>query len=86
MEKRRNYLVSEPNNHATKFFTKNLLDMEMRKNQSLMNKSVCFGLLILNLSKTILYDLLYNYVKPKYNKKRKLLYGYSQSHCPFKNR
>ena len=31
-ERRRNYLVSEPNYHTTKFFTKNLLLIEMKKN------------------------------------------------------
>ena len=30
-EKRRNYLVSEPNYHTTKFFTENLLAIEMKK-------------------------------------------------------
>ena len=30
-EGRRNYLVSEPNCHTTKFFTKNLLAIEMKK-------------------------------------------------------
>ena len=48
--------------------------MEMRKTQTLMNKPVYFGLLILDLSNTIFYELLYDYVKPKYNKKRKLFY------------
>ena len=32
-KKRRNYLVSEPNYHTTKFFTENLLAMEMKKNR-----------------------------------------------------
>ena len=31
-ERRRNYLVSEPNYHTTKFFTGYLLAMEMKKN------------------------------------------------------
>ena len=31
-ERRRNYLVSEPNYHTTKFFTENLLAIEMKKN------------------------------------------------------
>ena len=39
-KRRRNYLVSEPNYHATKFFTKKLLAIEMRKTQILMNKPV----------------------------------------------
>ena len=30
-ERRRNYLVSEPNDHTTKFFTENLLAIEMKK-------------------------------------------------------
>ena len=32
-EKRRNYLVSEPNYHNTKFFLENLLAIEMSKLQ-----------------------------------------------------
>ena len=31
--KSRNYLVSEPNYHTTRFFTENLLAIEMRKTQ-----------------------------------------------------
>ena len=30
---RRNYLVSEPNYHTTKFFKENLLGIEMKKKQ-----------------------------------------------------
>ena len=45
-ERRRNYLVSEPNYHTTKFFTGNLLAMEGRKTQTLINKLVYFGLSI----------------------------------------
>ena len=30
-EKRRNYLVSEPNYHTTKFFTENVLATEIKK-------------------------------------------------------
>ena len=43
-ERKRNYLVSEPNYHSTKPFTENLLVTKMRKAQILMNKSVCLGL------------------------------------------
>ena len=34
-ERRRNYLVSEPNYHTTKFFTENLLATEMKKQRYL---------------------------------------------------
>ena len=39
-ERRRNYLVSEPNYHTTRFFTENLLKIEMRKTQIIMNNPV----------------------------------------------
>ena len=42
-ERRRTDLVSEPNYHTTKFFTENLLAIEMRKTQTLMNKPVYLG-------------------------------------------
>ena len=32
-ERRRNYLVSEPNYHTTKFFTEHLLVIEIKKNR-----------------------------------------------------
>ena len=35
---RRNYLVSEPNYHATKFFTEHLLAIEMKKKNKQTNK------------------------------------------------
>ena len=40
IERRRNYSLSQPNYHTTKFFTENLLAIEMRKSQILVNKSV----------------------------------------------
>ena len=48
-EKRRNYLVLEPNYDSTKFFTETLLVLEIRKTKIVMNKSV-------NLSLSIKYD------------------------------
>ena len=49
-ERRRIYLVSEPNFHTTKFFTETLLTIEMRKTQILMNKLLYLSLSILVLS------------------------------------
>ena len=73
-ERRKKCLVSEPNYHATKFFTEILLAIEMRKTQILMNKLVYLGLSILDLSKTVIYEFWYHYVKPKYGEKAKLCY------------
>ena len=54
-ETKRNYLVSEPSYYTTKCFTKNILAIEMRKLQILMNKSVYLGLSTLDLSNTSMY-------------------------------
>ena len=55
-ERIRECFVSEPNYHATKFFTENLLAIEMRKTQILMDKPVYLGLSILDLNKTGMYE------------------------------
>ena len=39
-EKRRTYLVSEPNYHTTKFFKENLLAMKMKKKQRYLRKNL----------------------------------------------
>ena len=71
-KRRRNYLVSETNCHTTKFYAENLLAIEVKKMQILMNKPVYLGLSILELSKILMYTLWYDYVNPKYGEKAKL--------------
>ena len=73
-ERKRNYIVSKPNSHTTKFFTENLSAIEMRKTQILMNKSVYLGFSILGLSKIVIYEFWYDYLKPKYGENPKLCY------------
>ena len=63
-EKKINYLVSEPNYHTTKFSTENLLAIEMQKTEISMNMSVYLGLSVLELSKILMYEFWYDYVKP----------------------
>ena len=55
--KRKNYLVSEPNYHTTKLFSVDLLATEMRKIKVKMNKPVYLGLSILEISKTLMYEI-----------------------------
>ena len=57
-----------------KFLTENLLAIEIRKTQILMNKPNYLGLSILDLSKTVIYEFQYDYVKSKYGEKAKLCY------------
>ena len=44
-----------------------------------MNKPVVLGLSVLELSKTLMYEFWYNYVKPKYREKAKLYYIYKDN-------
>ena len=55
--------MPEPNCHTTELFTENLLAIEMRKTQILMNELVYPGLSILNVSKTVIFEVWYDYVK-----------------------
>ena len=49
-DKRRNQLFSEPNYHTTKWFSENLLAIEMKMTKVKMNKPVYLGLSILEIS------------------------------------
>ena len=71
-DKRRNQLVSEPNYHTTKWFSGNLLAIEMKKIKVKMNKPVYLGLSILEISKNLMYEFWYDYIKPKYKNNAKL--------------
>ena len=73
-DRRRNELVSEPNYHATKWFSENLLATEMKKTKVKMNKPVYLGLSILEISKTLMYEFWYNCMKPNYGDNVKLCY------------
>ena len=70
--KRRNYLVSEPNYHTTKWFSEDLLAIEMKKKKLKMNKPVYLRLSILQITKTLMYEFGYDYIAPKYQQNAKL--------------
>ena len=46
----------------------------MRKTKVKMNKPVYLGLSILDISKTLMYESWYDYIKPKYQNNGKLCY------------
>ena len=51
-----------------------LLTVKMRKTQVVINKLVYLGLSKLDLSKTVMYDFWYDYLKSKYGENAKLCY------------
>ena len=48
--------------------------MEMKKVEPKMNKSIYLGQAILDISKTLMYEFWYDYIKPKYGNKARLCY------------
>ena len=70
-------MASESNYHATKNFLDNLLATEMKRNEK--NEKLYFGLLILEISKIVIYVFCYDFVKSKRgNKPEIMLHGYRQ--------
>ena len=74
-DKRRNQLVSEPNYHTTKYFSENLIAIEMKKRKVKMNKPIYLGMSILDISKTFMYEFWYDYIT-KYQDSKIMLHGY----------
>ena len=73
-DNRRSILASEPNQHSTKYISKDLLIMEMKKTEVKMNKPIYLGQAILEPSKTLMCEFWYDYIKPKYGDKGRLCY------------
>ena len=73
-DKRINRLVSESNYHTTKWFSEDLLAIEMKKTKVKINKPIYLGLSILEISKILMYEFWYDYMKPKYGDNVKLCY------------
>ena len=67
-------LASKPNYDSRKIFNENLISVHMKKTSLTMNKPVYLGMSILDLSKNVMYDFHYRYIKPKYGNKAKLLF------------
>ena len=67
-------LTAKPNYESRKIFNENLVSVHMKKTSLTMNKPVYLGMSILDLSKIIMFDFHYKYIKPKYGDKAKLLF------------
>ena len=78
-DKKRSKLVSEPNYHTINLISEDLSIIEMKKTKVKMNKPIYLGLSILEISKTLMYEFWYDYMKPKYNDNVKLCYMDTES-------
>ena len=73
-DKKRSKLVLEPNYYTINYILKDLSIIEMNKTKVKMNKPIYLGLSILEISKILMYEIWYDYMKPKYNDNIKLCY------------
>ena len=73
-DKKRRKLVSEPNCHTINLISEDLSIIEMKKTKVKMNKPIYLGLSILEISKILMYEFWYDYMKPKYNDNVRLCY------------
>ena len=67
-------LAAKPDFKHLNIFCEELIAIHMKKTSLTMDKPTYLGMCILDLSKTIMYDFHYNYIKPKYENKAKLLF------------
>ncbi|XP_043466577.1 uncharacterized protein LOC122501291 [Leptopilina heterotoma] len=67
-------LISRPNFHSRAIFDENLVAIELRKTEVLLNKPIYVGLSVLDVSKTLIYDFHYGYMLKKYGDNCKLMY------------
>ena len=67
-------LSSKPTYVSSKIFNENLVAVHKIKETLTMNRPAYVGMCILDLSKTLMYDFHYNYIKHKYGNKAKLLF------------
>ena len=67
-------LAAKPNFEQCKIFDENLIAIHMKKTCIVYDKPVYLGMCILDMSKTLMYDFHYNYIKKKYGEKAMLLF------------
>ena len=78
-EKKLLKLAGKPTFVSSKLFNENLVAVHKIKETLTLNGPTYVGMCILDLSKTLMYDFHYNYIKPKHGEKAKLLFTYTDS-------
>ena len=66
--------ASKPNFISCKIFNENLVVVHKIKETLTLNRPAYVGMCILDISKTLMYDFHYNYIKEKYGSNAKLLF------------
>ena len=80
-QKKLSKLASKPTFVNSKMFSEDLVAVHKIKETLTLDRPAYVGMCILDLSKTLMYDFHYNYVKSRYNNKAKLLFTDTDSLC-----
>ncbi|GJQ87763.1 hypothetical protein Trydic_g14174 [Trypoxylus dichotomus] len=67
-------LISKPNFKNSTIFNENLVRVELYRNEVIFDKPIYVGMSILDISKTVLYEFHYNYMKNFYGGRCKVCY------------
>ena len=73
-EKKQLKIAAKPTYVSSKIFNENLVAVHKIKETLTLNRPAYVGMCILDLSKTLMYDFHYNYIKQKYDSKAKLVF------------
>ena len=73
-EKKLDKLTSKPTYVSSKIFNENLMEVHKVKETLTLKRPAYVGMCILDLSKMLMYDFHYNYIKKKYNNRARLLF------------
>jgi hypothetical protein len=72
-EEKARRLISKPNYKSRTIFSENLVAIHMGRTKMKYDKPIYLGMSILDVSKNLMYDFHYNYIKKKYGNHAKLL-------------
>ena len=80
-EKRLHKLSASPLFDYFRIFNEDLIAVNLKKRSLYLNRPIYVGFCILKLSKVLMYDFHYNYIKRKYGNSAKLLFTDTDSLC-----
>ena len=80
-EERLRKVLAKPSVTSFKIFSENFAAVDMIKTNLVLNRPIYLGMCVLDLSKTVMYDFHYNYIKARYGAKAKLLLTDTDSLC-----
>ncbi|GFT87144.1 uncharacterized protein NPIL_461021 [Nephila pilipes] len=80
-QKKAKKLVASPAFHNFRIITTDLVSIERKKVSLLLNRPIYIGFSILEISKILMYNFRYNYIKSKYDTNAKLLFTDTDSLC-----